>query len=94
MARPQPTIIIEHVESETYQAEQVLAADAVYAVFYEKRPVNLRSLNKLVGSPAPKYKKVNFSSPGHAINLAKRLNTQFRTTAFSVYRLVEGERIF
>ena len=61
MARPQPTIIIEHVESKTYKAEQVLEADAVYAVFYEDRPVNLRSLNKLVNSPAPKYKKVNLS---------------------------------
>jgi hypothetical protein len=48
----------------------------------------------LVQYPGPKYKKVSFSNAGHAINLAKKLNTQFKTDKFSVVLLKQGEQIF
>ena len=35
MARPKPTIILEHTDSKTYRSEQVLEASDIYAVFYE-----------------------------------------------------------
>jgi len=66
MARPKPTIILEHTDSKTYRSEQILHADAIYAVFYQDSPINLRSLNSLVNYPGPKYKKVSFSNSGHA----------------------------
>ena len=94
MARPEPTILLENVNSKKYTAEQVLQTDAVYAVFYNGEPINLRTVNKLVNYPGPRYKKVNFSNPGHAINLAERLNKIFYTTEFSVHKLTQGERIF
>lgn len=90
MARPKPTIIIEQVDR-NYNAEQILEADAIYAVFYEGAPVNLRSLNTLVNYPGPKYKKVSFSNSGHAFNLADRLNRKFRTDKFTVVKLTQGE---
>jgi hypothetical protein len=37
---------------------------------------------------------VSFSNQGHAINLAKKLNTQFRTNKFSVVLLTQGETVF
>ena len=40
--------------------------------------------------PGPKYKKVSFSNPGHARNLAKKLNSMFNTTEFKVYTLTSG----
>jgi hypothetical protein len=43
--------------------------------------------------PGPKYKKVSFSNPGHARNLAKKLNKLFKTTDFAVYKLNTGERV-
>ena len=44
--------------------------------------------------PGPKYKKVSFSNPGHAKNLARKLNTQFQTTKFSVVLLTAGDKIY
>lgn len=90
MARPKPQILLENVNTKTYKAEQVLNAEAIYAVFYQGKPVNLRTLNHLVSYPGPKYKKVSFSNSGHAVNLAERLNKLFKSTEFAVYRLTEG----
>lgn len=92
MARPKPQILLEHVDSVTYRAEQILKADAVYAVCYDGEPINLRSVNKLVNYP-PKYKKVNFSNVGHAKHLAERLNSLFRTDKFSVKQFSIGDGI-
>ena len=47
MARPKPTIILENVNKQ-YKAEQVLNADAIYAAFYQGKPINLRTLSHLV----------------------------------------------
>lgn len=90
MARPKPTIILENVNPKNYKAEQVLEADAIYAVFYKNKPINIRTLSHLVSYPGPKYKKVSFSNSGHAFNLAERLNKMFKTTDFSVFKLTDG----
>jgi hypothetical protein len=89
MARPKPTILLENVNKQ-YKAEQVLNADAIYAVFYQEKPINLRTLSHLISYPGPKYKKVSFSNSGHAFNLAERLNKMFKTSDFSVFKLVTG----
>jgi hypothetical protein len=93
MSRPKPSVLLNHTDSKTYKSEQILAADAIYAVFYEGRPINLRSLNSLVNYPGPKYKKVSFSNPGHAFNLAEKLNKLFKTDQFAVYKLTAGELV-
>lgn len=93
MSRPKPVIILDHTDSRTYKSEQILAAEAIYAVFYEGKPINLRSLNSLVDYPGPKYKKCSFSNSGHAFNLAEKLNKLFKTDKFTVHKLTEGEQI-
>ena len=93
MARPKPTIILEHTDNQTYRSEQVLKAIAVYSVFHKGEAINLRSLNSLVNFPGPKYKKVSFSNPGHAINLAQRLNKLFRCSDFEVFVLTKGDKL-
>ena len=60
MSRPKPTILLEAINKNTYKAEQVLSAEAIYSVLYEGCPINLRTLHTLVSYPGPKYKKVSF----------------------------------
>ena len=93
MSRPKPDIILEHTNPKNYKSEQVLKADAIYSVFYQNKPINLRSLNTLVNYPGPKYKKVSFSNAGHAFNLAERMNKLFNTKDFQVVKLTQGEVI-
>jgi hypothetical protein len=94
MSRPKPQVLIEHINKQTYKTEQVLASEGVWAVFYENKPINLKTSNMLTQYPGPKYKKVSFSNPGHAKNLARKLNTQFQTTKFSVVLLTAGDKIY
>ena len=84
---------MEFTDPKSFRSEQVLDADAIYAVFYQGKPINLRSLNSLVNYPGPKYKKVSFSNSGHAFNLAQRLNKLFKTADFTVVKLTQGEVI-
>ena len=94
MSRPKPRVLVELTNKTTYKTEQVLAAEGIWAVFFDGAPINLKTSNMLVQYPGPKYKKVSFSNQGHAVNLAKKLNAQFRTDKFSVVLLKQGEQIF
>jgi hypothetical protein len=94
MSRPKPTVLIEVTNKSTYKTEQVLASEGVWAVFYDSKPIHLKTSNLLVQYPGPKYKKVSFSNPGHARNLAKKLNTQFKTDRFTVVLLRAGDQIY
>lgn len=93
MSRPKPSVLLEIVEKETYKTEQVLASDGIWSVFYQSRPINLKTSNMLISYPGPKYKKVSFSNSGHAFNLAARLNKMFDTDKFEVLKLSGGEVI-
>lgn len=94
MSRPKPSVLLEIVEKETYKTEQVLASDGIWSVFYQSRPINLKTSNMLISYPGPKYKKVSFSNPGHAINLSKKLNKKFNTEDFTVVLLSKGKQIY
>ena len=94
MSRPKPNVLIEHPDKQTYKTEQVLASEGVWAVFYDSKPINLKTSNMLTQYPGPKYKKVSFSNPGHAKNLAKKLNTQFKTDKFTVVLLNSGITVY
>ena len=94
MSRPKPLVLVEHTNKSTYKTEQVLASEGVWAVFYNNTPINLKTSNMLVQYPGPKYKKVSFSNPGHAINLARKLNLQFKTDKFTVVLLQAGNQIY
>jgi hypothetical protein len=91
MARPKPKILLEYVNNKNYKTEQILKADAIWAVFYKNQPFNLKSFNSLTNYPGPKYKKTSFSNRGHAINLAKKLNKMFNCKDFQVIELVQGK---
>lgn len=94
MARPKPKVVLEITDKNTFKTDQVLASEGIWSVFYDNEPINLKTSNYLVQYPGPKYKKVSFSNPGHAINLAKKLNSQFKTDKFSVVLLKAGDTVY
>jgi hypothetical protein len=93
MSRPKPRILLEYANKENFKIEQILDSEAIWAVFYQGQPFNLKSGSLVANYPGPKYKKVSFSNPGHAINLAKKLNRLFKTKDFEVYKLTSGEKV-
>lgn len=94
MSRPKPNVLIEYTDKQTYKTDQVLSSAGIWAVFYDNQPINLRATHMLTQLPGPKYKKSSFSNPGHAINLCKKLNRQFKTDKFSVVLLSQGTTIY
>lgn len=93
MSRPKPKVLLEITNKKTYKVDQVLEADAIWAVFYKDKPINLKSESAVVQQVGPKYKKVSFSNSGHAFNLAEKLNKMFNTTDFAVFKLTTGEKV-
>jgi hypothetical protein len=96
MSRPKPKILFHFTDKE-YKCEEILQSEAVYAVCFDSEPINLRSRNKMnyntvLGKeyPGPKYKKTSFTNPGHAFNLAERLNILFKTDKFAVHQMIMG----
>jgi hypothetical protein len=90
VSRPKPNVLLEHVNKTTYKSDQILSSEGIWAVFYDNHPINLKTQNILVAYPGPKYKKVSFSNPGHAHNLAKKLNALFKSDKFTVVLLSAG----
>lgn len=93
MSRPKPKVLLEYTNKKSYKTEQVLESDAIWAVFYKGQPVNLKTSSLVSSYPGPKYKKVSFSNPGHAHNLATKLNKMFSCDDFKVYKLTTGEPV-
>lgn len=93
MSRPKPKVILENINKKTFKSDQILEAEAIWAVFFQGKPFNLKSQNSLAGYAGSKYKKVSFSNPGHAHNLAKKLNQLFNSKEFSVVKLTQGQEI-
>ena len=91
MSRPKPKTLLQYTNKKNFKMEEILEATAIYAVFFEGKPINLKSSSIISNYPGPKYKKVSFSNPGHAHNLAQKLNAMFKTSGFQVYELTEGK---
>lgn len=94
MSRTQPKILLEIVDKNTYKCDQIVESSGIWAVFYEGSPINLKSQHYLNNETTPKYKKTSFSNPGHARNLCRKLNAQFKTNKFSVVYMNSGTVVY
>lgn len=94
MSRVQPKIILEIVDKKTYKCDQIVEASGIWAVFYDGQPINLKSQHYLDNECTPKYKKTSFSNPGHARNLCRKLNQQFKTDKFTVVFMNSGRIVY
>jgi len=93
MSRPKPKVLLELTSKKTFKTEQVLESEAIWAVFFQGKPINLKTTSVVAQQLGPKYKKVSFSNSGHAFNLAEKLNKMFNTVDFGVYKLTTGEHL-
>lgn len=93
MSRPKPKVLLEITNKKNYKRDQVLESDAIWAVFYKDKPINLKTDIITSSDTGPKYKKISFSNAGHAFNLAEKLNRQFNCNDFAVYKLTVGEKV-
>ena len=94
MSRTQPKVLLDIVDKTSYKCDQIVEASCIWAVFYDDQPINLKSSHYLDSNTVPKYKKTSFSNPGHARNLCRKLNNQFKTDKFSVVFLSTGTRVY
>jgi hypothetical protein len=94
MSRNQPNVLLEYVDKKTYKCDQIVEAAGIWAVFYDNQPINLKSSHYLSSEVAPKYKKTSFSNPGHARNLCRKLNAQFKSDKFTVVLLQSGKQVY
>ena len=93
MSRPKPNVLLEITNKKNYHVEQVLESDAIWAVFYKDKPINLKTNGLMADRMATKYRKCSFSNSGHAFNLAEKLNKTYNTSDFSVYKLSKGTKV-
>ena len=94
MSRGQPKVLLELVDKKTYKVDQIVEASGIWAVFYRGQPINLKNTHFLDSNAVPKYKKTSFSNPGHARNLCRKLNAQFKTNDFTVVFLNSGQVVY
>lgn len=94
MSRTQSKVLLELVDKTTYKCDQIVEASGIWAVFYEGQSINLKSMHYLDSETTPKYKKTSFSNPGHARNLCRKLNKQFKTDKFTVVFMNTGTVVY
>ena len=94
MSRTQPKVLLELVDKTTYKNDQVVEAAGIWAVFFGGQPINLKSQHYLDSESVPKYKKTSFSNPGHARNLCRKLNIQFKSDKFTVVFMNHGTVVY
>jgi hypothetical protein len=94
MSRTPSKVLLEMVDKKTYKVDQIVEASGIWAVYYNNQPINLKNQHHLDGTVVPKYKKTSFSNPGHARNLCRKLNAQFKTELFSVVFLSQGTKVY
>lgn len=90
MSRPKPYVLLEHITPE-WKSIQICEADAVYAVCYQGRPIQVKTHADINSNYVrPKYAKTMYANSGHAFNMAERFNALFNTTDFSVVMMTAG----
>jgi len=95
MSRPKPKVLLEYVNKKTYKSEQILEADAIWAVFYKGEPFNLKSASNVTSYPGPlelRSYEIPFTEP---IDLSPQTIIFFdRTMDFPYYLTNQSITVF
>lgn len=85
MPKPQPKILCETYVGTTLKRLQIARSPGVWAVTYQGQPFTLiTQWDDQRFEITRKYPKTVFTTSGHAVNLARKLNHWFKTDQFDV----------
>lgn len=92
MSRPKPKTVLRHVDSDRVETN-VSYADAMWVVCYKGDPICVRRGPENNAYPGYKYLKAAWPHPGHAFNMADRLNELFKSQDFTVWQMKPHRQI-
>lgn len=92
MARTPPKIELAFIDDDRMETD-VIFAESVWVVCYQGRPVTMRRGPADFNYPGFKYMKSAWPYPGHAHNMAERLNKMFHTTEFTVWQMLPHKQV-
>lgn len=93
MAKKDQDVLAEAIDMDTYKTETVIGSPDLYVVCYQDKPIQLQSGHYLTDEQT-RYKKTVFANKTHAISLARRLNTKFKTDRFTVRQIGVGVQVY
>lgn len=88
MSRPKPKILLNSTNINENKKQLILHSNGLWVVLYQNKPFSFKTEVIRQVSNTPKYKKTCFPNPGHAYNLAKKLNLLFNCNDFSVKQVL------
>lgn len=86
MARPKPVTVLRHLDLDGVETN-VAYADGMWVVCYKGTPISVRKGPENNAYPGFKYLKAAWPHPGHAFNMADKLNALFQTQDFAVWQM-------
>ena len=86
MTRPKPHILAEQRIGRTDYYLRIQQGEGHWVVVYDNQPINI--VRDYYYGDRKKYTRNGFAHPGHAENLARKLNRQFSTDLFSVRKII------
>jgi hypothetical protein len=97
MARSSPTVLLVHVNEDTYSSYDITEEYAYFIVLYKGQAFNLRHwanhyTKGFIDSKGPKYVRTCFANSAHCIRLAQKLNRENDTDEFTVVQ-VRGDSV-
>ena len=93
MSRPAPKVVLETPSTQKYRTLQIAEAEAIYAVFYEGKPICVKDVITQLNNQVPKYRKSCFNTKGIAMSFARKMNERFDTDKFAVFLMAPAELI-
>jgi hypothetical protein len=89
MSRRPPQILLQQMLGTTWKQLTIVESQGLWAVVYQDQPFGYRTEQMGVADlPDRKYPKTVFPNPGHAVNLARKLNRWFETEDFTVKKIL------
>jgi len=86
MSRPKPTILTQQRIGRTDWEIRIQAGEGHWVVVYQGQPINI--VRDYYYADRKKYTRNGFALEGHAQNLCRKLNAQFKTTDFTVVKVL------